>query len=290
MGTPIFGNSGEVTGILAFLSDKPIQEIPNSRYILSIFASRTAAEIQRMRSKEILKEQARDLSTANNVKDRLLDIITNDLIQPLHALMGFTDHLRTNAAGYNKDKLVEKVGVVDNSVRNINFMFENLAEWSKIYLDNIRPKKQRLQLYPMVEEHARLFGNIAAIKKISIKNKLEECPEVNADISMLATILRNFLSTAVKFAERDSEIVIEHETGKKEVIVSITSKGAGFSEEDIELIMKSGVDNPVFRPDCRDIPGMGLTLAKNMVERMNGKVSIASDPDTLTVIRFSLPL
>jgi len=48
MGTPVFGVSGEVCGLLVLMDDKPMEEIPNSRYMLSIFASRVGAELERM--------------------------------------------------------------------------------------------------------------------------------------------------------------------------------------------------------------------------------------------------
>jgi PAS domain S-box-containing protein len=61
MGTPIFDASGDVTGLLILMDDKPMEEIPNSRYVLSIFASRAGAELERIKVEESYQRQILEL-------------------------------------------------------------------------------------------------------------------------------------------------------------------------------------------------------------------------------------
>jgi PAS domain S-box-containing protein len=61
MGTPVFDVSGEVCGLLVMMDDKPMEEIPNSRYMLSIFASRIGAELERMKIEESYKKRIQEL-------------------------------------------------------------------------------------------------------------------------------------------------------------------------------------------------------------------------------------
>jgi len=61
MGTPVFDVSGAVIGLLILMDDKPMEEIPNSRYVLSIFASRAGAELERLQVEESYKKQIREL-------------------------------------------------------------------------------------------------------------------------------------------------------------------------------------------------------------------------------------
>jgi hypothetical protein len=157
MGTPIFGSSGEVTGMLAFLDDIPIKEVPNSRYVLSIFASRTAAEIQRIRSREILKEQARKLAISDNIKDKLLSIISNDLKNPFYSVLEFSGLLKKNLHTYNKQNISDRVEVIDNSIRDIYCLLENLSDWSRIFRGDIRQSSENLSLKKLVEENIAFF-------------------------------------------------------------------------------------------------------------------------------------
>jgi PAS domain S-box-containing protein len=61
LGTPIFDASGDVTGLLILMDDKPMEEIPNSRYVLSIFASRAEAELERIKVEESYQRQIKEL-------------------------------------------------------------------------------------------------------------------------------------------------------------------------------------------------------------------------------------
>jgi PAS domain S-box-containing protein len=64
MGTPVFDVKGEVCGLVVLMDDKPMEEIPNSRYMLSIFASRVGAELERMMIEESYKRKIEELQTA----------------------------------------------------------------------------------------------------------------------------------------------------------------------------------------------------------------------------------
>jgi hypothetical protein len=64
MGTPVFDVNGEVSGLLVMMDDKPMEEIPNSRYMLSIFASRIGAELERMKIEEAYRKKIEELEAA----------------------------------------------------------------------------------------------------------------------------------------------------------------------------------------------------------------------------------
>ncbi|MBN1924734.1 MAG: PAS domain-containing protein [Prolixibacteraceae bacterium] len=61
LGTPVFCAAGEVCGLLILMDDKPMEEIPNSRYVLSIFASRAGAELERIQVEESYQQKIREL-------------------------------------------------------------------------------------------------------------------------------------------------------------------------------------------------------------------------------------
>jgi PAS domain S-box-containing protein len=63
LGTPVFCAAGEVCGLLILMNDQPMEEIPNSRYVLSIFASRAGAELERIRVEENYQRQIRELES-----------------------------------------------------------------------------------------------------------------------------------------------------------------------------------------------------------------------------------
>jgi signal transduction histidine kinase len=289
MGAPLYGNSGEVMGILAFMHDKPVQEIPNSRYILSIFASRSAAEIQRMRSKEILKEQTRNLADANALKDKLLSVISHNLINPLQSAMGFSELLRMKIDTYEKSKIIENVEIVDNSVRNIYFLVENLSDWSRIYRDKIKIHPEDILLNEIFEDVLSLFKYIIDIKELKVDIKLKGVSLLHTDKHMIEVIIRNILSNAVKYTSKGSCIYISFNENDNNVSVIIKDSGIGMSEEEIKIIYKAEGNIPELNMADKNIAGFGLLLTKNFVKRLGGMLLLESEMNTGTKVTFTIP-
>jgi signal transduction histidine kinase len=289
MGTPMYGNSGEVMGILAFMNDKPLKEVTNSRYILSIFAARTAAELQRIRSKEILKEQTRELATSNTVKDKLLSVISQDLINPLHNVIAYYDHVRLNSKVIENDKIINRFEIIDNSLKNIFFTLENLSEWSRIYREPIRPRVENISIKETIEQSLSLYRYLAEIKNLKIDLQLENCPMLSTDKHMFNIIVRNVISNAVKFNKNFGLITVICEENDFGVILKIKDTGIGMLPAEIKAIMKANRDIPELEFKRKNSCGLGLVLTRNFIERLSGKVEIESTPDVGTAVIISLP-
>jgi hypothetical protein len=105
IGSPIFDVSGQAFGIIGVLSDSAMEELPNSRYMLSILSSRAASEIQRIRSKELLRQQTRELAEINLMKDKLISVITSDLHAPLNTILGYSDMLKNKSRNYSATEM-----------------------------------------------------------------------------------------------------------------------------------------------------------------------------------------
>lgn len=288
MGTPIFEGTGAVVGLLGFYDDKPINEIPNARYILSIFASRAAAEILRIRSKEILKEQARDLSNSNAVKDKLLSVISHDLINPLHTIMGFSELLRNKIEIYEKEKIIERVEIIDNSIRNIYFLLDNLTSWSNFYRNNSKLSRDFISLKELIDENLSLFKYIIEIKELDIKFAENITDTIYSDRRMVSSILRNIISNAVKFTPKHGEVSIKLRINDSGIIIRIEDNGIGISPEELKRINKVDKNNAdqLFRGKTF---GLGLLLSRSQAELIGGSIKISSDINKGTCVNISLP-
>jgi len=289
MGTPVFGSSGEVVGFISFMDDKPIQEIPNSRYILSIFASRTAAEFQRIRSKEILKEQARDLADANIAKDRLLSVISHDLLNPLHSIMGFSELLREKAEIYKKEKILERVAIIDNSIKNIYFKLENVSDWSNVYRENLHISPEYISLNGIVQQSLSLFEFIIKTKELNLNINLADCPMIHTDRHMLSSIIRNLLSNAVKYTPKGGKINITYKEQYGKVRLIIEDSGIGMVKEDIDKITGMDANLSDSQIDNDQQAGIGFVIIHAFTKHLGGTFSINSKPEKGTKIILQLP-
>jgi len=105
MGAPIFNADGMVTGMIILMDDNPMEEIPNSRYVLSLLASRAGTELDRLRSVDRMQHKIDELTEIVQQKDRFLQLVTHDLKNPFSTVMGFSDILREKIQSLDKGKL-----------------------------------------------------------------------------------------------------------------------------------------------------------------------------------------
>lgn len=288
MGSPVYGNSGEVMGIVAFMNDKELKEIPNSRYIMSIFASRTAAEMQRMRSKEILKEQTRDLASANLVKDKLLAVISNDILNPLHNLISFSNHFRSKTGNYKKEEIIDKFEIIDNSMRNIYFMMENLSEWSKIQREPIHAHLELLSVKDMVDDSLKMFKNICDLKALQIDVQIDKSAKLLTDKQMYRTVIRNIISNAVIFNTQHGQINISLIDDTKNSILKIEDSGIGMSAAELKTLQKHSLTNDQYAGNKGNC-GLGYNLSCYYIDYLGGNIELISTPDKGTTAIISIP-
>ncbi|MGD2033772.1 MAG: ATP-binding protein [Bacteroidales bacterium] len=289
MGTPVFGSSGEVVGMVAFMDDKPIQEAPNSRYILSIFASRTAAELQRIRSKEILKEQARKLATSDSIKDRLLSIIAHDLKNPLHSVMGFSELLKYNIEKFDKKNITDRIDIIDNAIRDVYFLLENLSDWSHIFSGDMQQTSNSISLRQVLDENILFFHSKLKGKKVNVQAGLDKCPLICGDFRMVNSIVRNILSNAVRYAPCDSEIFVTYALSGNYIKLSLQDSGPGIPGKKLKQILQKEKEvHEINLPDEKTI-GLGLSLSKKFIKRIGGKLKIDSHPKKGTTVTVSFP-
>ncbi|HJX70365.1 MAG TPA: histidine kinase dimerization/phospho-acceptor domain-containing protein, partial [Bacteroidales bacterium] len=157
LGAPVFDRDGIVNGMLVIMDDKPMQERLNSRNILSIFAARTGAEMERLIMEDELRSRLEELDKSNLGKDKFLQIIAHDLKNPFHTILGYCELLRKKIDLYDKSKIKEFVNIIDLSVRSNYALLDNLTEWSKVQRGIIKFSPEKVDLYNVILDANELF-------------------------------------------------------------------------------------------------------------------------------------
>jgi signal transduction histidine kinase len=289
MGTPVFGNSGDVIGMIALMHNKPLQEVPNSRYVLSFFASRTAAEFHRLRSKALLKEQARELASANQVKDRLISVMSHDLMNPLHSVMGYSELLRTRIDKYPKERIIESVDLIDNSIKNIYFLLENIKDWSNLSKENIKTKTERITVEDTVSDILNLYKYIIRIKELDVSLTVNRTNPLTTDKHMFESIVRNLVSNSIKHTPKGGAISIVLGTNDKYFEFELHDNGIGFQQDEIRHLFGPEVSNidPIY---LQRLSGdLGMSLTKHYVTRLKGSLTIETPSEGRSICKVQLP-
>ncbi len=248
-----------------------------------------AADITKLkRTESALKVSEQKLKEANATKDKFFSIIAHDLKNPFMTIIGFSEIL---ADDYELLKEKEKKQYIENINLAANTTFrllENLLQWSRSQRGKIKYKKEKYDLYQIVNDNITLMEMNASKKSIKIESEIEANTLVNADYNSLNTIVRNLISNAVKFTRKGGSIIVSSEPRGNMVEVSVKDDGIGMSEETIKKLFR--IDESISREGTASEKGtgLGLIICKEFVEHNGGKIWVESEPDKGTTFYFTL--
>jgi len=197
---PIFSQKGTIVNYIAIKTD--------------ITASKQADLI--------IKQQNKELEKLNASKDKFFGIIAHDLKNPFQGILGLSNLIVKAQPNLNLDQTMRYVNLINDSAQSAFKLLENLLEWSQAQTDTIEFKPENLKLKLVVKEVIRLLENIAIAKNISITENITEKLAVYADNNMLNTILRNLISNALKFTNKNGIITIKAIENDNEIEISIS--------------------------------------------------------------------
>jgi signal transduction histidine kinase len=289
LGAPIYNSHEKPMGLLVLMDDKPMQEKSNSRYILSIFASRAGAELERINAEELLRKQTQELMKLNVMKDKFLKTTAHDLKDPFNSIMGFSELLRKEIKHYNKKKITEMVNIIDDSVKYSCTILENLTAWSKIQRNVLTFRPEKLDLRKIAEYHIAYFKSYATRKSQTITSNLRKEIFIYADSNMVDTIVRNLISNAVKFTGQNGKISISAKQNSDNIEVIIRDTGKGMSTREIKTIQMSDASNQKSHNEKETEAGLGLIICRDFVKRNDGRIWIESEVGKGTKVHFTLP-
>ena len=289
MGAPIFDDDGIVSGMIILMDDKPMEEIPNSRYVLSLLASRAGTELNRLHSVAQMQQKMDELTEATRRKDRFLQLITHDLKNPFSTIMGFSDILREKNHEFDKNKIAQLVNAIDASVRNSYGLLENLSDWSKMQHNSIKPDIEKFDLYEAVKDAHDLYYHVADNKDIQLISYIYPNTFVCADRYMIQSIIRNLVSNALKYTSAGGQVIVDAMVLDDKIDITVQDTGIGIPKQDVDILLQQEIN--ISRAGTVNEPGtgLGLSLCHEMVKMNNGSLIIESREGEGTTVTVRLP-
>lgn len=252
--------------------------------------NRMAAELQQSYAglEAKVEERTRDLAVANQHKSDFLTAMSHELRTPLNAIIGFSDMLKRRMLGELNSKQAKYVDVINTSGRHLLSLINDILDLSKV-----EAGKMELDLAPFgvpeaVDNALSLVRDRADAKSIAVSVELDR--HINSAIGderKFRQILLNLLSNAVKFTPEGGAIFIAGTRLPDAIEISIRDTGIGIAPQDHAAIFEDFVQiDGAQRPDGT---GLGLTLARKLVELHGGAIRVESALGQGAKFTFSLP-
>lgn len=237
----------------------------------------------RYRSNKILNEK---LSKSNEAKDKIFSIISHDLRNPFHTLMGLLDLLKDK--DLSQDERKEIINSFDSATRSTYQLLENLLSLSATKRGKIAFYPEKINVASLVDSVISSVAPQLKDKSLSIEKKINEF-RVTADKKMVEIILRNLITNAIKYSHEGTVIKISSEVNEN-YCLSIEDYGIGMNETTREQLFKSEIQNSTYGTAGEKGTGIGLSLCKEFVEKHNGSIKVESEEGKGSKFTFCLPI
>ncbi|MFZ1282199.1 MAG: PAS domain-containing sensor histidine kinase [Ignavibacteriaceae bacterium] len=243
---------------------------------------------QKQNETQILKI-AEDLKQINDTKDKFVSIIAHDVRTPIVALIGYAEILSNDIEELQKAEIKEFASsIVDISKQTIGLL-TNLLEWSRLQTGRIEFHPTTVNAFNIAENTLALLTSNAEQKNISIVNKLGKETTVFADENMMQSIFNNLVTNAIKFTNKNGQIVVTSSRLQDMVRFSVKDNGVGMDEAQKAMLFEMNKSFTTPGTTNEKGSGLGMILCKDFIEKHGGEIWVESNSGFGSEFFFTIP-
>lgn len=262
-------------------------------FLLSTAALQTSMAIENALLFAEVKDKNAALERANNLKSQFLANVTHELRTPLHSIIsygalileGFLDGTLTTEQEQHIQFMV-------NRAEDLSHLVDDMLDLSKIEADRIEVKPEPITLALSLAEVVEQLKPLANNKDLSLHLQLEDgLPLVAADGHRLRQVAINLVSNALKFTEKGGVTIrCIHLKQRGMVQIAVTDTGIGISPAALSYIFEAFRQADGSTTRRFGGTGLGLTIAKKLIELQGGEIAVESIPGEGSTFSFTLPM
>ena len=236
-----------------------------------------------------LLEKQKELSDNNQMKNKFIGIVAHDLRNPLISIRGFSELLIKDSQNFTEEQN-EFIDIIHATSRNMLAMINDLLDISRIESGNMNLDLQPGSLKLLILERIQIISLQAAKKHITIHKELSTIPEIAFDQHRMGQAVDNLITNAIKFSPSGSNVYLKLKKSKDKVQFDVTDEGPGIPQEEQHLLFSEFHRLSVRPTGGETSTGLGLTIAKKIIEAHNGKIEFESREGRGSTFRLILPL
>jgi signal transduction histidine kinase len=246
--------------------------------------NRMAEELERRRVE--LETQNEKLRESERRKSELVRIVSHELRTPLASILGFTALLlRREVDAADRRRYLE---IIDGEGRRLSALLNDFLDAERLDEGHLSLEPELIDMAAVVSEQVSLFEGASDKHRLDLAVDEQPLP-VHGDPDRLAQVVSNLLSNAIKYSPDGGMVEVVAERNDGQVRVTVRDEGMGIPEE-----LQERVFAKFFRGDASasGIPGsgLGLTIARSVVEAHGGRMSFRSAQGEGSVFSVELPI
>ena len=251
---------------------------------------RVMHQIALVAAKRLIQKQNAELKATISNRDKMYSVIAHDLRSPMASIRMVLNlvvsAMSPEAIGQELYDLLDKA---NRESEECHDLLDNLLKWTKSQTGRLNVVLQDLDLNDIIPGVVEIFEIIAQTKKIKLVYEGTAEPlVVRADNDMLKTVVRNFISNAIKFSPENSSIEISMAKEGDFAKVSVRDHGVGIASDRIENIFHKG--ETTYGTGGEEGSGLGLQLCADFARKIGGDVKVESSLNEGSTFSVFVPL
>jgi two-component system sensor histidine kinase/response regulator len=237
---------------------------------------RVTQQISLVAAKRIIEKQNAELRATLDNRDKMYSVIAHDLRSPMASIRMVLNLVVASATPEAVGpELYALLDQANRESEEVHDLLDNLLKWTKSQTGRLTVVKQDLDLNDIIPGVVEIFEAIAFTKRIKLDLQKTDAPlVVNADNDMLKTVVRNFLSNAIKFSPEDSSIEIIMGSEGEMAKVSVRDHGVGIAADRLGSIFHKG--ETTYGTGGEEGSGLGLQLCQDFARKNGGDCTVES--------------
>lgn len=257
-----------------------------SRETLEAVGSLVAISIERAGAVETLTrtEASRE---SEKLRTALLDSVTHEFRTPLTAIKLSVTTLLTTP-NMEPDGKKELLTVINEETDRLNHLVGEAAEMAQLDAQQVELRRESHEVRAVIEAGLERSKQALSGREVNVRVP-DNLPPVSVDLERIAEVLAQLLENAAKYSPAGTPITISAEVAGKMVTISVADRGPGIDDLELSLIFEKFYRGKDQRYRVQGT-GMGLAIAKAIVEAHGGTIGLTSQLGSGSVFHFTVPV
>ena len=237
-----------------------------------------------------LKSKSNELNAAIETNSKILGKLTHNLKNPVGVIFSFSEMILEDLEDYSTEKLEKHLQIIKNSAIFSLAFLDTISKYTRVNSPNYILKTEKINYAELVNNLVNEFKAKASEKNIGLEiNVSSNDIFLTLDKDEITQALNAVFNNALRYSNENSTIKILVEETKNTVETIITDQGIGISETDLPHIFEEFYVVNTYSEDKQKCIGLGMAIAKKIIEKHKGRISAKSDLEKGTTFKIMLP-
>jgi len=254
--------------------------------LLIYFANRQRVQYKKLNEQQ--EQYNRELEESLDFKNKLISIVAHDIRNPLASLRGLIGVYNQGLVEEGEIKPMMKG--LEASVVNVDLLLENLLNWVRTQSESLEPQIEEIDLVQLAknaEEEGQAQISAKAIQ-LEFENLTERIP-LKSDPNYISFALRNVLSNAIKYSEKEGRIILRFQRKEEGYCLEVQDFGKGMNSETLAKLRAKLNTRSILGTGKERGTGLGLSMSASFLSLIGGRLEFESELGEGTVVRLCIP-